>query len=111
MTDPITSVVSAFLTKKFGVVFSGFIGAIISLKFVDGLSLKARAFNVFCGVSLAYYITEYVVDRFGVGAYRDAVACLIGLFGLSACAAVFKMFNEMDLWAAIKDAISLWRSK
>lgn len=111
MTDPATGILSAFLTKKFGVVFSGFIGAIISLKFVDGLSLKARAFNVFCGVSLAYYITEYVVDRFGVGAYRDAVACLIGLFGLSACAAVFKMFNEMDLWAAIKDAIFLWRSK
>lgn len=111
MTDPFSSTLSALFAKKFGIIAGGFIGSIISLKFVSDLSMRARAFNVFCGVALAYFTTEAAVDYFGIADYRDAVACLIGLFGLSLCAAVFKAINDADLWNVFKSKLGIGGDK
>lgn len=102
--------ISDFLTaiglKKIPLL-GGFLGALISLKFIDGIaawSLWQRATTVASGAIVAAYCgpaTVLVLDM-SLGA-EGAVSFIGGLFGMSLAGAIIKAMPE---WAAaLKDRI------
>ena len=108
--DPV-SIMWAVITKKASVFFSGFLGAVVSLKFTQGLTIKSGFVTVLFGAVLAQYTANGVASRFDLLEYQETIGFLIGLFGLSFCAAVIKMFKDADLWSLVKSKWDSWGAK
>lgn len=80
---------------KWLTLIAGFLGAVVSLKFIDGLSVVQRVSTVVAGSAIAGYCTVLVVDLFGLSTKLDGpVAFLIGLFGMSIAGALMKAIPE-----------------
>ena len=90
------------LTK--GATIGGFLGALVSLKFIEGMTWLQRIPTVFGGMCCAAYVTPLVLDLASMSAKTEsAIAFLIGVFGMSVAAAVVKALPE--LITAAKDRI------
>ncbi len=73
---------------KWLTLIAGFLGAVISLKFIEGLSVKQRASTVIAGALVAAYCTPLTVELMGLSARLEApIAFLGGLFGMSVAGA------------------------
>lgn len=98
---------SAIGLKKLPLI-AGFVGALVSLKFIDGIatwSLWQRLSTVACGAAVAGYCAPLTVQvlELSTGA-EGAVAFIVGLFGMSAAGAVIKAMPE---WVgAIRERIA-----
>lgn len=91
------------LTK--GAAIGGFLGALVSLKFIEGLTLWQRMITVICGMLFASYVTPLVMEIVSMTPKTEsAIAFLIGVFGMSFGAAVVKAMPE--LVSAAKDRLS-----
>lgn len=74
---------------------AGFIGALISLKFVEGLTLGQRATTVLAGALVAGYCAPLTVEVLGLSAKLEgAIAFLGGLFGMSIAGALITAIPE-----------------
>lgn len=83
---------------KWLTVMAGFIGAVISLKFIEGLSLRQRASTVIAGALVAGYCTPLTVELLNLSARLEGpIAFLGGLFGMSIAGALIKAIPE---WVA-----------
>lgn len=81
---------------------AGFVGALISLKFVEGLTMWQRATTVFAGSLAAAYCTPLTVELLSLSMKMEgAVAFLGGLFGMSIAGAAIKAIPE---WVAAAKA-------
>lgn len=85
----------AFL-KPFAV---GAAGGLVSLRYAPGLSRKERAFNLLCGTLLAGFLTDAIIELFGLRspAMWGAIAFLVGVFGMNVLAAVNGWLRELKL--------------
>ena len=69
--------------------FGAFLGAVVSLKFIDGLNVWQRITTVICGTAIAYHSSQITMSVFALSPKIDgAVSFLIGLFGMSLAGAV-----------------------
>lgn len=83
---------------------AGFAGAVISLKFIDGLSTWQRATTVFCGTVASAYCTPLTIHLLDLSNTTEApVAFLGGLFGMSIAGALISAIP--DWLAAAKQKI------
>jgi hypothetical protein len=83
---------------KWLTLIAGFLGAVISLKFIDGLSVAQRASTVIAGALVAGYCTPLTVELLGLSQKLEGpVAFLGGLFGMSIAGAAIKAIPE---WVA-----------
>lgn len=83
----------------------GFLGAVVSLKLVEGLNLWQRFTTVLGGALCASYVTPLVLEVITLSTKLEAaVAFLIGVFGMSLVAAIAKAIPEF--LTAAKDKIS-----
>lgn len=63
---------------------AGFIGAVISLKFISGLTIWQRATTVAAGAIVAAYCTPLTVELLNLSPKLEgAIAFIGGLFGMS----------------------------
>ena len=86
------------LGLKWLTLIAGFLGAVISLKFIEGLSVRQRASTVVAGALVAAYCTPLAVELMGMSAKLEApVAFLGGLFGMSIAGAMITAIPE---WVA-----------
>ena len=86
------------LGLKYATLAAGFIGALISLKFIEGLSLWQRMSTVLAGMVVAAYCSPLTVEVLGLSAKLEgAVAFLLGLFGMSIAGAATQAIPE---WVA-----------
>lgn len=77
---------------------AGLFGAVISLKFIDGLSVWQRASTVFAGALVAGYCTPLTLELMGLSPKLEGpVAFLVGLFGMSIAGALIKAIPD---WVA-----------
>lgn len=82
----------------------GLVGAIVSLKFIEGLTIFQRAGTVLGGMLSAAYVTPLVIQVIELSTrLESAVAFLVGVFGMSIAAAIMKAIPE--LVAAARDRI------
>lgn len=89
--------VNALSGYKLSTVIAGLMGACISLKFGDDIAWWKRLTSVVSSVVLAQYLAPPLVEYFKVPHWESAAAVLIGLFGLSFCAAGFRELKKLDL--------------
>lgn len=69
----------------------GFLGAVVSLKLIDGLNWWQGTTTVFSGALVAGYGTPLALDYFSLAIKLEpTVAFLIGVFGMSLAAAIVK---------------------
>lgn len=77
---------------------AGFLGAVISLKFIEGLTAWQRLSTVIAGSIAAGYCTPLTVELLDLSAKLEGpVAFLGGLFGMSIAGALIKAIPE---WVA-----------
>ena len=93
------------LGLKKGALLGGVLGALISLKFIDGLNAYQRGTTVIAGAFAAAYSSPIVLETMDLKpTLEGGVAFLIGLFGMSLAGAIIKAMP--GLVAAAKARIS-----
>lgn len=74
----------------------GMVGALISLKFAEGLTIKSKFLMFLCGMSLAGYTTPLAAHFFSIGSdYFGGIGLLIGLFGMALVSAIIKSIPDL----------------
>ncbi len=80
------------------IVIAGFIGSVMSMSFVDGMNKKQRVAALVSGTIMAHYLSSPIANSFSHGQYRETIGFLVGLFGMSICAAIFRSIKDSNLW-------------
>lgn len=97
----IVSLVQGASTTK-AVIFSSFVGGVISLRFIDRMNKKQRCVAILSGMGMAHYLSPVIAYYFKAVDFEETIGFLIGLFGMSICAALFRAIENSDLWAFIQ---------
>lgn len=85
---------------------AGFIGAVISLKYISGCEKSwQKMVMAFSGAFAANYCTELVMAWLETGKGEAGIAFAIGLFGMSLAAALMDSIARLDLADVIKGRI------
>lgn len=77
----------------------GGIGSMVALRFAPGVKWIDRFLNVICGMALAGYLAPAATDwlQLKSGAVANAVAFVIGLLGMSLCAAIVQGIRDLKV--------------
>lgn len=98
---------SAPLGEAKAVIIAGLVGSFLSLSFMgEGISPKQQIFSVLTGGVLAFYLAPFIAFLFHEDDFKAPIGFLVGLFGMSVCAAVFRAIKNSDLWGLIKKRFS-----
>lgn len=91
------------------IVVGGFLGAVLSLRFVDkSLGVLDRALLVLGGLAAAKYGTQLVQAFVDIkGGYMDGVSFFIGLYGMSLIDALYTPIRDGTLIAKIRGKVGL----
>lgn len=83
--------------------FAGFIGAVVSLKYIAGCDTGLqKAVMAFSGAFAANYLTPLVMQWLETEKGEAGIAFAIGLFGMSLAAALMESIKHIDLAELIK---------
>lgn len=80
----------------------GAIGAIVSMRWVDG-AWTQKTFMAVAGVALSYYGSPDVVRYLGTA--PGLTGFLLGLFGMAAVAKVFDSWERFDTGTILRDFV------
>lgn len=84
------------LGLKHGALAGGFFGALVSLKFIDGLNAWQRGTTVLAGTVVSAYVSPLIASWLELTPkIEGGVAFLCGLFGMSFTGAVIKAMPEI----------------
>jgi fructose-specific phosphotransferase system IIC component len=105
MLDQIATVLGV---KKAGLI-AGFIGALISLRFIaEATTWPSRIFMALAGTMAAAYLTPGIAEYLGAGErVESALAFCLGLFGMTASGAIMHSLRELK----IAEAVATWFKK
>ena len=86
---------------------AGVVGSLVSLRFVPGLTLTERLMNLAAGSALAYYTAPAIVSWWGMSEnLLGFFGFAIGMFGLSASAAVLQGIRETNFAEILRGWLS-----
>jgi len=88
-------VAASYIGVKLAAIISGTFGAAVSLAFIQGTILYRLALFT-GGLISAAYITPLLVFVFDLGKAENAVAFLVGMFGMSLSAAIVRTVQQVD---------------
>lgn len=90
------------------VLLAGFLGSLLSMPFVHGMSRKQRAVALVSGAIMAFYLSPLIAFLFANDndKIEAPIGFLIGLFGMSICGAMFKAIEKSDIWGLIDKRFS-----
>jgi FtsH-binding integral membrane protein len=80
------------------IVIAGLLGSLMSLTFIDGMGKRQRFVAVMAGTIMAHYLTPLIAHMYAEDNYAETIGFLIGLFGMSITAAIFRAIQSSDLW-------------
>lgn len=86
------------LTAPRAIIIAGLLGSLVSLGFIDGMGKRQRFVAVLAGTVMAHYLTPFVAHIYAEDSYAETIGFLIGLFGMSITAAIFRAIQSSDLW-------------
>lgn len=84
------------------VIIAGLLGSLLSLSFVDSMGRKQRIVAVIAGMTMAHYLSPLIANLFHEDNYQETIGFLVGLFGMSIVASVFRAIQNSDLWGLIR---------
>ena len=91
---------------KLGLLFGGFIGSVLSLRFAGPISRLEKVFMVAGGTSAATFITPIFSAYLDVkGSTEYGIGFLIGVYGMSAMAELYKLLQSGELLKIIKQKL------
>jgi len=84
------------------IILAGLLGSLLSLGFINDMGLKRRFIAVIAGIIFAHYLTPLIAFLLHEDNYQATIGFLVGLFGMSIIAAVFRAIQNSDLWGLIR---------
>ncbi len=94
MTEP-ASTVAGFLGVKFAAVIAGMAGAVISLRYIDDLSMFGRVLAVLTGALTAGYLSPAAGQWLGVSQpTENAIAFVFGLTAMNVIPGLMKLSEK-----------------
>ena len=95
--------------KKITMLVAAFLGAVLSLKFVDGhITWPQRIIMAFGGTFFAVYVSPLISDLIKASESMErALTFLVGLFGLTLASAIFTAIRETKFG----EVLSSWIKK
>lgn len=95
---------STVLGIKLSAFFAGFIGGVVSLRFIRDLDTwQKKVLTVFGGAFAANYLSPWIVAYFKIQAGEGGVAFATGLFAMSLAAAIIETIAKADVWMLIRE--------
>jgi hypothetical protein len=110
MSDPLTTAAGILATLKssMAVIVAGILGATLSLRFASqSLSVWEKITTVGSGATLAHFLASPTSNYFDLTLYNETIGFLIGLFGLSLCAAIIDAMKKLDLANIIRKKLGV----
>ena len=103
MVDPVSTGIGmgTLSGAKVSTLVAGTIGSAISLRFAKDLTPTQKITSVVAGAFMAHYIAPVVAEHFALQSYEDTLGFLIGVFGLSLCAALIDAIKKAHPWGLI----------
>ena len=92
----------AIITK-----LSGLIGALVSLKFINGKNIYDKSAMVACGWATSYFLSPDIAQRFKVT--ESSVCFIIGLIAVGLCGLFFRFIEAApiaEFWKVILKKLS-----
>ena len=86
-----------FDTPK-AVIVAGLLGSLLSLSFINNMGKRQRLVAVFAGMTLAHYLAPFISHVFSEDKFEETIGFLVGLFGMSITAAIFRSIQNSNLW-------------
>lgn len=83
------------------VIVAGLLGSLLSLSFVDNMGKRQRFIAVIAGMTMAHYLAPFISHVFSEDKFEETIGFLVGLFGMSITAAIFKAIQNSNLWGFI----------
>lgn len=93
---------STFFDGAKAVIIAGLLGSLLSLAFIKSMTRKQQCVAVLSGCVMAHYLAPLIAFLLHEENYAETIGFLVGLFGMSICAAVFRAIQNSDLWALVK---------
>ncbi len=107
MNEPLNTPEGAFFGVKFAVLLAGFMGSVVSLSFVRGLTKKQILLAVLVGVACANYVTPIAMHYLGLPREIElGAAFFVGLTAMNFIPAVLKLSEASTLVDLIKGRIN-----
>lgn len=80
-----------------GTLAAAFVGALISMKFLEGLAVWQRWLTALAGWATALFITPGVIRFFQleVAGWAGSIGFIVGVFGMAIIGAVFKAIQDV----------------
>lgn len=97
MTEPATTAAGSILGIKYGTLIAGTIGGVLSLRYLENLSLPGRLFAIAAGVALAGYGTPALDAWLDLpDSIENAVAFLLGLSAMNLIPGFIKITEQFS---------------
>jgi len=95
MTDPVTTTISTVLGVKWAAVLAGAVGAVISLRYIDDLSMIGRILAIFTGALFAGYVSPAVAVVLSLSPPgQNAAAFMLGLTAMNILPGVMRLSEQ-----------------
>ena len=86
-----------FDTPK-AIIVAGLLGSLLSLSFIDNMGKRQRVVAVLAGMTMAHYLAPLISHMFSDDKFEETIGFLVGLFGMSITAAIFRAIQNSNLW-------------
>jgi hypothetical protein len=94
-------VVDTHLDAPKAVILAGLLGSLLSLSFVDNMGKRQRFTAVVAGMTLAHYLAPFISHVFSEDKFEETIGFLVGLFGMSITASIFRSIQNSNLWGFV----------
>lgn len=88
------------------IILAAICGSLISMNFISDMSGRQRLAAIPSGVVMAYYGAPLIANLLNEEKYVAPLGFLVGLFGMSICAAIFRAIKRSDLWGLVRSRFS-----
>jgi len=90
--------------------FAGFIGSVISLKWIPGKGFLGRLFNLCAGLAIVRYAAPVVVDVFNVqtDSIDRLMAFVIGMFGVNLASQISTGIKKTEFAAIFTSYLTIF---
>ena len=72
------------------IILAGLFGSLLSLRFIDNMGLRQRSMAILAGMGMAHYLAPLIAHIFSQDNFEETIGFLVGLFGMSITAAIFR---------------------
>ena len=83
------------------IILAGLFGSLLSLSFIDNMGLRQRSMAILAGMGMAHYLAPLIAHIFSQDNFEETIGFLVGLFGMSITAAIFRAIQNSNLWGFV----------